>query len=99
MVRFKQLCSRCKKNMVLITAKTRFPLCYDCQKDELHQEVKDPKMKKLFDIPEEFYKESAFLRSIKVNFIRFGKLSDKQIEWFIKVVDELKKPKEEKASD
>ena len=96
MVRYKQICSRCKKNMVVVTSNNRFPLCYDCQKDELHQEIKDPKMKKMFDIPEEFYKENAFLRSIKINFIKFGKLSDKQIEWFHKTVDTLKKPKEKK---
>ena len=96
MVRFKQLCMRCKKNMVVVTSKTRFTLCYDCQKDELHQEVKDAKMKKMFDIPEEFYKENAFLRSIKINYIRFGKLSDKQIEWFHKTVDGLKNKDDKK---
>ena len=82
--------------MVLVTSRTRFPLCYDCQKDELKTEIKDSKMKAMFDIPEEFYKESLFLRSIKLNFIKFGKLSDKQIEWFKKVVDEMKKPKDKK---
>lgn len=90
MVRYKQQCMRCKKNRVLVTARTQFPLCYDCQKNDLHKEVKDPKMKKMFDIPEEFYKESFFLRSIKLNYIKFKKLSDKQIEWFKKVVDEMK---------
>ncbi len=93
MVRFKQLCMKCKKNMVVVTSKTRFTVCYDCQKDELHQEIKSPKMKQMFDIPEELYKESLFLRSIKINYLKFGKLSEKQIEWFKRVVDEMKKPK------
>jgi len=91
MVRYKQQCIRCKKNMILVTSRTQFPLCYDCQKEDLHKEIKDPKMKKMFDIPEEFYKENLFLRSIKLNYLRFGKLSPKQLEWFKKVVDELKK--------
>ena len=94
MVRFKQLCMKCKKNMVIVTAKTRFTVCYNCQKEELHGEIKNPKMKAMFDIPEEFYKESLFLRSIKINYLKFGKLSDKQIEWFKKVVEDMKKPKE-----
>ena len=76
--------------MVVVSSGNKFPLCYDCQKDELHGEIKNPKMQKFFDIPEEFYKESAFLRSIKINYLKFGKLSDKQIEWFNKVVEELK---------
>ena len=96
MVRFKQLCQKCKKNMVLVTSKTKFAICYDCQKEDLQGEIKDPKMKKMFDIPEEFYKENAFLRSIKINYIRFGKLSDKQIEWFHKTVDGLKNKDDKK---
>lgn len=80
--------------MVIVTQNTKFPLCYDCQKDELHQEIKDPKMKKMFNIPEDFYKNNAFLRSIKINYIKFGKLSDKQIEWFNKTVEDLKNKKD-----
>jgi len=93
MVRYKQQCMRCKKNMVIITSKTKYPLCYDCQKNDIQGEIKDPEMKKMFDIPEEFYKESLFLRSIKINYLRFGKLSDKQIEWFKKVTEKIKEEK------
>ena len=46
--------------------------------------IKDPKMKKMFDIPEEFYRESLFLRNIKICYILYKKLSEKQIEYFIK---------------
>ena len=53
-------------------------------------------MKKLFDIPEEFYKENAFLRSVKMNFIRFDGLSERQIEAFNKTVDDMQKAKENK---
>ncbi len=80
----------CKKNMVLITGRNQFPICYDCQKAELEGEIKDPKVKKLFDIPEEFYKQSGFLRSIKRNYLKYGTLTDKQIEFFKKTVKEMK---------
>lgn len=68
----------------------KFVICYDCQKEDLKKEIKDPEMKKLFDIPEEFYRTNSFLRSIKANYIRFGKLSEKQIEAFKKTVEKLK---------
>jgi hypothetical protein len=79
-----------KKNYVTITRRTAFPTCYDCHKKELDTEITDKKMKKMFNIPEEFYKKSAFLRDIKISFIRFGSLSDKQIEAFEKVVQDFK---------
>ena len=87
---FKHLCKKCKKNRVLVSSKNKFPICYDCQKEELNKEIKSPKMKKLFDIPEEYYKENAFLRSIKINYLRFGNLSEKQIEYFKKTVEKMK---------
>lgn len=82
---------RCKKNMVLTTSANRFPLCYDCEKSELEGEITDPEMKKMFDIPEMFYRENAFLRNIKKNYLKFGKLSEKQIEVFKKVAEDMKK--------
>lgn len=89
-IQYKQKCIRCKKNYVLVSRGQRYALCYDCQKSELEGEIKDPKMKKMFDIPEEFYKENGFLRSIKVNYLRFGELTEKQIEAFKKVVKQMK---------
>ena len=89
-VRFKQKCFRCRKNYVMTNSRNRFPLCYDCQKKELNKEIKDPKMKKLFDIPEEFYKKNSFLRDIKMAYFRFEKLSPKQIAAFKKTVKEMK---------
>lgn len=78
--------------MVLITGKVRFPLCYDCETKEW-KDIKDPKMKKFFDIPEELYKKSSFLRSIKSNYLRFGQLSEKQIVAFKSTVEKLGKEK------
>jgi len=89
MVRFKQRCWRCKQNYVLAGSRQKFVLCYECQKSELNKEVKG-KLKKMFDIPEELYKTSLFLRDIKIKYMRFGELSEKQIAAFKKVVKEMK---------
>ena len=58
-------------------------------------EIRDIKMKKMFDIPEEFYKNTPFLRSIKINYLRYDQLSEKQISTFKKVVKELKEKNEQ----
>ena len=89
-IQYKQKCSRCKDNYVIVTRQNNYPLCYDCQKKDLDQKVTDPAMKKMFNIPVDFYKDNAFLRSIKINYHRFGSLSEKQIAAFKKVVAQLK---------
>jgi DNA-directed RNA polymerase subunit RPC12/RpoP len=89
-ITYKQKCARCNKNYVTATWKTRYVLCYDCQKKELMGVVEDPKMKKLFNIPDDFYTESAFLRSIKINYLRYGDLSGDQIRAFKSVVQSFK---------
>ena len=96
MVKFKQKCWACKKNYVMTTNMQRFVMCYDCQKKEMQGEIKDPKMKKFFDIPEEFYKKNSFLRSIKTNYLRYENLTEKQIEAFKKTVERMKKEAEKK---
>jgi len=90
---YKMLCCRCKKVYELVTWKQKFVICYACQKKELHSKIKDPEMKKLFDIPEDFYKKNGFLRNIKINYIRYGELSERQIEAFKKTVKLLKSKK------
>ena len=92
-IRYKQKCFKCRKNYVIVGRGQKFAICYDCQKDILSQKIKDPKMKKLFDIPEEFYRENSFLRNIKINYIRFEKLSEKQIEAFKKTVEKMREEK------
>ena len=89
-VRYKQKCSRCKKNYVIVTYRNRFPLCYTCQKKDMEGEISNPKLQKLLDIPEHFYEQNAFLRSIKINAILYGKLTEKQIEAFKKSVKNMK---------
>ncbi len=96
--KFKQKCIRCRKNFVITTNRNRFPLCYDCQKKELDVKIADPKMKKLFDIPEDYYRKNDFLRAIKSNYIRFEKLSERQIAAFKKVVEEVKQQDLNKSS-
>ena len=89
-VKFKKQCNRCRKNYVLATYRTGNVVCYECEKKQMSGEIKDAKMKKMFDIPEELYKNTPFLRSIKINYLRYGQLSKKQISTFKKVVKELK---------
>ena len=79
--------------MVITNSSNRYPICYECEKADLKGTVKDPKMKKLLNIPEEFYKENSFLRSIKINCIKYGKLTEKQVEYFKKAVDKMKEDK------
>jgi len=90
---YKHLCIRCKKNYVLSSWSNKYPMCYDCQKTELNGTISNAKMKKMFDIPEEFYVNNSFLRDIKIKYLRFGNLSDKQIEAFKKTVANLLKEK------
>ena len=66
---------------------------------QINQPIQDVTFKKLFDIDQKLYEESAFLRSIKSNYLRFGSLSEKQIEVFKKVVAELKSGGNKKERD
>lgn len=90
MVAYKEKCRRCKKNYVLVTWKQRYVICYDCQKQSLQQEILDPAMKKLFNISEELYKNNIFLRNIKLSYLQFGTLTEKQIDAFKKAVKKMK---------
>ncbi|MFC1647913.1 hypothetical protein ACFL1B_00480 [Nanoarchaeota archaeon] len=96
MAKFKQKCGVCKKNYVETSSRNRnFLVCYECHKPDLQGEIKDAKMKKLFNIPQEFYEKNMFLRNIKINYLRYGSLTDKQIEAFKKSVEKMKE--EQKA--
>lgn len=98
-ITFKQKCYRCKKNYVIATNRSRFLACWDCQKKELEGEVKDPKMKRLFAIPTAYYEMNPFLREIKMKYLKFNSLSDKQVEAFKKAVERMKEePKTKKES-
>jgi hypothetical protein len=65
---------------------------------QISEEITDAKFKKLFDIDQKLYEESAFLRSIKSNYIRFKSLSANQIETFKRVADELANPEPAKEA-
>ncbi len=94
--KFKQKCAICKDNMVIMYSSRQFPICVDCHMKQISDPVKDPKFKKLFDIPEELYRKSSFLRNIKRSYLRFESLTEKQIEAFKKTVKDLKEnPKDE----
>jgi hypothetical protein len=94
MAQFKQKCARCKTNYIIVSGRSSYgAICFDCQKKELTGEITDPEMKKMFDIPEELYRDSSFLRSIKINFLRYGKLSERQVEAFKSAVEKMKAAK------
>ena len=91
MAQFKQKCVLCKQNMVLMTRYKQFPSCVACEMKKINQPIDDPVFKKLLDIDTQLYEQSSFLRSIKSNYLRFETLTEKQIEAFKKVVEELSK--------
>jgi hypothetical protein len=90
MAKYKQLCMLCRKNMALVTSYKQRPICDACKKKDIDAEVTDPEFKKLFDIDPELYKKSDFLRRIKSYYLRFENLSERQVEAFKKVVEEVK---------
>ncbi len=98
--RYKQLCAICRKSHVLISSGNQFPICTACSMRQIDKPIEDVVFKKLFDIDQKLYESSSFLRSIKSNYLRFGSLSEKQIEVFKKVAAELKSgaPKGEGAA-
>lgn len=96
--KYKQLCVMCKKNHVLIASRNQFPICTSCSMKQINQPIEDEKFRKLFDIDQKLYEQSSFLRSIKSNYLRFKELSEKQIEVFRKVAEELANPASKEAT-
>ena len=97
--KFKQKCAMCKTDWVIMFSARQFPICVKCHMKQIEKEIKDPKMKKFFDIPQKFYEENSFLRNIKQAYIRFDNLSEKQVEAFKKTVKEMKEGKTEKKEE
>lgn len=91
--RYKQKCGLCKQNMVIIYSSRQFPICVVCHMKQIAEPVTDPQYKQLLDIPQELYQQSLFLRNIKQSYLRFGSLTEKQIEVFKKAVQDLKNSK------
>lgn len=88
-VKYKEKCRLCRKNYVTVTRRQSFAACYDCQKKDLEGDITDPEMKKMFDIPLEYYQVNSFLRNIKSSYLKYQSLTEKQIEAFKKVVNQL----------
>ena len=65
--------------MGLISAYRQVPVCVQCKMREIDKPITEKKVKKLFDISKELYEASSFLMGIKSNYLRYGKLSDKQV--------------------
>ena len=89
MAKYKQLCTLCRKNHVVIEQYKQKPICPECEMKNC-DEIKNKKYKKLFDVPKEVYSKSYFLRNVREYYTRFGKLSEKQVEAFKKTVEKLK---------
>ncbi len=96
---YKQKCAKCKKNYVLVMKRDRYQACYECQKKELEGEITDKKMKKFFDIPHQFYVDNSFLRNIKINYLRYKNLTDKQMAAFEKSVKEMEELEKNKPAE
>lgn len=96
--RFKQKCAICKNNMVEMFSARQFPICSPCQMKRINQEITDPKFKKFFDIGQDLYEKSSFLRNIKEAYLRYGSLTERQTVAFLKAVEDVKKPREEKVA-
>ncbi|MBI2663811.1 hypothetical protein HYX10_00530 [Candidatus Woesearchaeota archaeon] len=94
---YKQKCIVCRKNHALVTWKNRVPVCTECRMREINRPITEPKFRKLFDVDKSLYEKSGFLRNIKASYLRFGNLSEKQIETFKKVVEEVKKKSNSKS--
>ena len=92
MAKYKQRCVICKNNWALTSGRQQ-PVCENCERELLRKPIGKPEMKKMFDIDPKFYQENYFLRSIRLNYARYGSLTQKQIDVFKKVVDDLKNPK------
>ena len=99
MVQYKERCKLCKNEWALVNYKVRFAVCLKCQMKQLNQKVTDPEFKKMFEIDKELYEQSYFLRDIKIRYIRFGQLSEKQIETFKRVAKEMKEAKSPSQKD
>lgn len=96
---YKQKCIVCRKNYAMVSWKNRNPVCTECRMRDINKPITDGKFKKLFDIDRSLYEKSSFLRNIKSSYLRFGGLSDKQVEMFKKVAEELKSGKARKKPD
>ncbi len=96
--KYKQICAICTKNHVQIIASSQLPICTSCSMREISRPIEDEKLRKMFDIDQKLYEQSSFLRSIKSNYLRFGSLSEKQVEVFKKVAAELTNRHQEKRN-
>jgi len=89
MVEYKERCMICKKTMVMMKSRRQKPICTPCQfRGTEDKPITDPDMQKLFGIDPRLYESSYFLRDIKAKYLRFGNLTEKQIEVFKKVAEE-----------
>ncbi len=89
MAEYKQQCMVCKKAKVLMRSRKQKPICVACRMgDAKDTPITDPAMQELFAIDERLYERNSFLADIKAKYMRFGNLSERQIEVFRRVAQE-----------
>ena len=87
MVKYKQRCGRCKKNYTLSLRSQAFIMCAECHAPFLAKEIEDPSMKEFFDIGAEYYDKDAYLRTVKMNYLKYGNITDYQRKQFLRVIE------------
>ena len=58
---------------------TQRPVCSVCEEKEWNSPITDPAFQKLFDFPDEQYRKSSFLRSVRSYYLKYNKLSERQV--------------------
>ncbi len=88
-LKFKKKCNICKKVWVVVRSR-EYTICVPCHMKQIFsQEVTDKKFDFL-NIDRELYEESRFLRNIRQSYLMYNELSEKQVEAFKKVAEDVK---------
>ena len=91
MVKFKQRCSKCKKNYTVSMRSQAFVMCAECHEPLINKPIEDEEMKLFFEKGEGFYEKDAYLRTVKMNYLKYGNITDYQRKQFLRVIDILSK--------
>ena len=88
-LRFKKKCNICKEKWVLVKSR-EYTICVPCHMKKIFSEEVTDKAYDFLNADREIYEESRFLRNIRQSYLMYKELSDKQIEVFKKVLEDVK---------
>ena len=91
MVKYKQKCGRCKKNYTMSLRSQAFVMCADCHEPLINKPIEDADMKAFFEQADDIYDRDAYLRTVKMNYLKYGNITDYQRTQFLKVIDLVRK--------